>query len=48
MVIRSRVWRHKGTGVLATQIPLLDIGNWEEVKHPTEKQYKKAKLTKVM
>jgi predicted SPOUT superfamily RNA methylase MTH1 len=50
-VFRSRVFKDKRTGKLATQIPILDMCNWEEVKNPTIKQYReatRAKLKKVM
>jgi hypothetical protein len=31
-VIEPKKFRHKRTGEITTQIPLLDIGNYEEMK----------------
>lgn len=47
-MIRSKVFRHKRTGELATVIPLYDINDWEEVKNPSEKQYRQAERNNPM
>ncbi|MGD9381076.1 MAG: hypothetical protein PVI03_01390 [Candidatus Thorarchaeota archaeon] len=47
MVVRSRVWKHKVTGRLSTAIPILQINEWDEIKHPTKEQYKKAERNKL-
>jgi len=45
---QSRVFRNKKTGKLTVQIPITEFLDYEEVKHPTAKQRKKAEMNRLI